>query len=146
MQDVNIYIHTSIRGPGRRDGGYIYILECMVREEPVTREGTGSLEGTTENQLALTALAEALSRLNQPCALQVFTRCQHILDAVGNLWTKEWEERGWLNAKGKAIKNAEEWKNVLAGLDRHLYRFTNQPHPYQCWMEQELKRQENKNV
>ena len=60
MQDVNIYIETSFHGPARKDGEYLYLLECIRNGAPATREGRGAMERATENQLALTALAEAL--------------------------------------------------------------------------------------
>ena len=46
MQDVNIYIETSNKGPVRRDGEYIYVLECLRDGEPVTRDGRGQLKNT----------------------------------------------------------------------------------------------------
>ena len=82
MQDVNIYIETSFHGPARKDGEYLYLLECIRNGVPATREGRGAMERATENQLALTALAEALGRLNCPCELRIYTTCQHIVNTV----------------------------------------------------------------
>lgn len=93
MQDVNIYIETSFHGPARKDGEYIYLLECVRNGVPATREGRGAMERATENQLALTALAEALGRLNCPCELRIYTTCQHIINAMQNSWARQWQKR-----------------------------------------------------
>ena len=44
MQDVNIYIETSIHGPARKDGKYIYMLECIRDGIPVTLYKTGEIK------------------------------------------------------------------------------------------------------
>ena len=68
MQDVNIYIAGTIHGPAKKAGGYLYILECFRDGQAVTLEKSAWMEKATENQLALTALGEALGRLNCPCS------------------------------------------------------------------------------
>ena len=60
MQDVNIYIAGTIHGPAKKAGGYLYILECFRGGQAVTLEKSAWMEKATENQLALTALGEAL--------------------------------------------------------------------------------------
>ena len=84
MQDVTIYIETSIHGPARKDGEYLYLLECIRNETPITRDGRGKLEKATENQLAMTALLEALKRLNCPRAVVVYTSCDNLASALNN--------------------------------------------------------------
>lgn len=139
MQDVNIYIETSIHGPARKDGMYIYMLECTRDGIPRTRDGIGRMEAATENQLALTALEVALGRLNCACNLRIYTRCQHIINAMSNSWAQQWYKNGWVTAKGGAVKNAELWERVLKKLGRHLYIFSDGPHEYKEWMKEQLK-------
>lgn len=107
MQDVNIYIAGTIHGPAKKAGGYLYILECFRGGQAVTLEKSVWMENATENQLALTALGEALGRINCPCSLRIYTDCQHIIHAMRNSWARQWQKNGWRNAKGKAIKNAD---------------------------------------
>ena len=75
---INLYIETSIKGPRVQDGWYIYVLEYILEGEPKTRDGAGKAERTTENQLAMMALLEALNRITKPASIQVFTRCGHV--------------------------------------------------------------------
>ena len=113
MQDVNIYIETSFHGPARKDGEYLYLLECIRNGAPATREGRRAMERATENQLALTALAEALGRLNCPCELRIYTTCQHIINAMQNSWARQWQKNEWRNAKGTHVKNADLWVHYI---------------------------------
>lgn len=145
MQDVNIYIETSFQGPARKDGRYIYMLECIKGGIPITREGIGSLEMATENQLALTALSQALSRLNCACDLRIYTGCQHIINAMSNSWAQQWQKNGWATAKGGTVKNADLWENVLGQLGRHLYIFSDECHEYRMWMKEQLKEHGRRN-
>lgn len=104
MQDVNIYIAGTIHGPAKKAGGYLYILECFRGGQAVTLEKSAWMEKATENQLALTALGEALGRLNCPCSLRIYTDCHHIIHAMRDSWARQWQKNGWRNAKGKAVK------------------------------------------
>lgn len=139
MQDVNIYIETSIHGPARKDGKYIYMLECIRDGIPVTLYKTGEIKKATENQLALTALIEALGRLNCACDLRIHTSCQHILNAMQNSWARHWQKNGWTTAKGLPVKNVELWETVLDRLGMHLYQFTDDEHTYHQWMKGQIK-------
>ena len=139
MQDVNIYIGTSFHGPARRDGEYIYILEHIRDGIPITREGRGRMEGTTENQLALTALAEALDRIICPCQIRVHTSCQYILSSIQNGWVKQWQENGWRTAKGTEVRNAGLWAVIIDRMGLHLYAFVDEDHTYRGWMEEQFK-------
>ena len=139
MQDVNIYIETSIHGPARKNGEYLYILECFKGSEAVTGEGRGRIEASTENQLALTALSEALGRLNCPCDLKIYTSCGHIIHSMQNSWARQWQKNGWRKAGGAEVRNAALWAEVLDKLDSHLYIFSDQEHSYSEWMKEQLK-------
>ena len=120
MQDVNIYIETSFHGPARKDGEYIYLLECIRNGVPATREGRG--------------------RLNCPCELRIYTTCQHIINAMQNSWARQWQKNEWRNAKGTPVKNADLWKKILQELDPHRYLFTDEYHEYRLWMQSEFRK------
>ena len=140
MQNVNIYIGVSVKGPRRASGVYIYILECMKGGETVTRKGRGRLEDASENQLTLTALAEALGRLRTSCVLTVHTSCAYVIRALEDDWTERWKENGWLTSRCQSVKNAELWQRVLEGLEPHDCCFSSEPHSYSGWMAEELKK------
>lgn len=136
---INLYIETSIRGPRIQDGEYIYVLECFVSGKPETRDGSGIVTEATENKLTLMALLEALSRITKPASIRIFTRCGHALNSLQNHWPRQWQAAGWLNARGKPVKNAELWDLILEKLDPHVYTVTDEDHIYRKRMLTELK-------
>ena len=144
MEEVNIYIGSSIHGPRKKAGGYIYILECIRDGQAVTLEKHEWVGQATENRLCLMALSEALKRLNCPCQLKVYTGCEHIMNAMGNGWARQWQKNGWKNAKCHPVKNADLWEQTLSQLDRHLYTFDCGYHVYKNWMEGQLEREQAK--
>lgn len=138
MQDVTIYIETSIHGPARKEGKYIYILECMRDGKPVTREGRGGVEEATENQLVLLALRDALKRLNCRCAVVIYTNAGNIAGAINNRWPEAWKKNGWKNTQGKPVKNAELWKEVTELLECHMYLCDTESHSYSDWLKSQM--------
>lgn len=140
MQDVNIYIETSHRGPIRRDGIYMYVLEYIRGGVPFTREGGGNLQKASENQLALAALVSALGRIRCACELHIYTECDYITSTLNNAWIRDWSKAGWKTAKGAEVKNKELWERAAGELDKHLYKVIPGPHQYTAWMRQELER------
>ena len=145
MFKVNIYIETTIKGPAKRDGAYIYILE-FVREsgEPVTRQEVKHLEDTTENELVLRAMISALNRLTKNCEIRINTQCHHVLNTVQNLWHIQWEKSDWINSKGKEVKNKELWQQYVRMSQIHVITVLSSEHSYQDWMRRELKKEEEK--
>ncbi len=142
MFKVNIYIETTWRGPARRPGAAMWLVEYETKSGiPVTREGMVYLEDGTENQGALAALAEAFSILTKSCSVRVFTQCEHILCSTGNFWHIQWEKNNWCNAKNKPIKNAELWQKVVESMKPHACTFHNENHSYRSVMELNLRKE-----
>ena len=131
---INIYIEVTNRGPRIRDGKYMYLLEYVRDGIPLTREGTGIREAVTENQLVLEALIEAFQRITKSSRVVVFTRCGHVLNTLRNHWPKQWEKAGWINAKGKPVNNAAQWKKLLELMAPHVVSLSAEQHSYMDWM------------
>lgn len=139
---VNIYVETTYKGPAKRDGTAMWIVEYEKKSgELVTREGKIHLENGTENQITLKAIAQAAGILVKPCSVRVFTRCEHVLNAIKNGWPKRWEKDGWINAKGKPVGNAQEWKRAVDALGKHSYLFQTGRHGYQEVMQWDLNKE-----
>ncbi|HJC25391.1 MAG TPA: hypothetical protein H9761_17115 [Candidatus Eisenbergiella merdavium] len=142
---VNVYIEVSIRGPAVREGAYLYVLEYMLHDQPVTRCGYCRHE-STENQLTLEALIRASERVRKPAEIRVFTHCGYVFNAIRNGWPQEWKAAGWKTAKGKPVKNVELWDRLLCGEQPHIFTATEQDHSYREWMLSELERKEKDHV
>lgn len=145
MFKVNIYIETTWKGPARRPGAAMWLVEYETKTGiPVTREGLVWLEDGTENQGALTALAEALEILTKSCSARIFTRCEHILCSTGNFWHIQWEKNAWHNARGKEVKNADLWQRVTEAMKHHACTFCKEDHSYRQVMELTLRKEMGK--
>ena len=95
----------------------------------------------TETQGNLMAMINAFYILKKPCRALVFTKCSHILISMQQEWPKEWQESGWINAKGKPVKNAELWKMLIEKGKGHTYTLKDDHHEYENVMQSELRKE-----
>ena len=142
MFEVRIFVETTYTGPARRDGVAMWLVEYMRQNgEPVTRYGSIRTENGTENQATLEAIIAALRILQKKCSVRVFTQCEHILAAVRNGWCEQWQQAEWTNAKGKPVKNADLWNNLLEEMEKHDVTFETGPHEYRNLMQSDARRE-----
>lgn len=121
MYRVNIYTMTDIKGPRRRDGIYAYLLEVPTDKGPATCQVFKEIKDATENRAELTAVVEALKRLNQSCDLDIYTDSEHIATAINNNWLVKWRDNGWMNAKGREISNRDLWQEMAELLNENRF-------------------------
>lgn len=141
MDKVNIYMYTTIKGPGAREGSYTYILEYITAKGPVTLTKQDSITAT-ENRAQLLILIRALERLKHPCELEIYTDSEYIRSGALK-WLKDWERRGWVTAKGRPVANKEEWQRASELLSRHLVTFCiGGMHSYREWIVADTEKRE----
>lgn len=141
MQTVNLYIDTSIKGPRRRAGCYIYLLEMKTSKGPATVNKLVCMEETTENHMTLTAMEEALKRIHKPCALHIYLECSYVAAAIQKGWLKEWQYNGFVTKRGRAVSDEEKWRRIQSLLNVHDFSIhEKEAHSYREWMERELKK------
>jgi ribonuclease HI len=148
MENVDLYIFSSIKGPGRRDGRYIFVLEAMTGKGPVTLTG-GPREVTemTAYQSELRAINEGLKRLRKPCSLKIHVSNVTLRAALQNEWFRNWDANDYRNSKGEEISCAEEWKAFVEYLgENNITDVVSDRHSYSSWMESECTGKENKHV
>jgi len=138
---VTIYIETSLHGPAVRTGvGEWYVEYIRKNGAPETRNGILVRENTTENALALELLKDALSILKKTCSVRVNTGCEHILNVMNHHWLSGWEKAGWVNAKGKPVKNRYLWQQCAELMGNHAVSFEKGEHSYRKEMQWELEK------
>ena len=113
MQDLIIYTDGScLNNPG--PGGWSFII---VENQEITLESFGNLAQTTNNQMELQAVIEALKwmlKMKGPQAVAtIFTDSRYVQQGI-TLWTINWKKNQWRTSQGQAVKNQEYW----AALDR----------------------------
>lgn len=139
MTEVKIYIETTIHGPAQKKGKYIYLLETIRKGQAETRFGSG--EGSEgENGLVLRAAAESLHRLTRPCKVTIITTCDHVRGMISSGWPQRWAENGWINARGKPVRNQEQWKEYLEAAGPHQIKAEIDKNDYKDWMIRNLER------
>ena len=87
-------------------------------EKAIRAERKGS-----QNSNYLQALIEALTVLQKPCMLSIYSASDHLTESVRQGWLSSWALHDWKNAKGKEVRNAEQWKQVKKLLSPHSAKF-----------------------
>lgn len=142
MDQINLYIYTTVKGPGTKSGCYTYLLEYITEKGPVTLTKQGELEEVTENQANLRVMNKAMERLKKPCEVMVYTENRYIQKGAES-WLTGWKEAGWMTARKKPVANREEWEKTAEILGRNLVRFcVGEPHSYRNWMIAETEKME----
>ena len=144
--NVNIYIETSFKGPAVKRAAGAWIVEYVLSTgKPVTRGGILYADKTTENGLALQLIRKSFAILTKTCCVRVYTECGHVLRTMQNQWLSQWRGKGWVNAKGKSVRNAELWNRCVELFDHHMTEWTDEWHAYrqcmQCRLQKELSRE-----
>ena len=83
-----------------------------------TKEICGGNSLTTNNQMELQAVSEALNILNKPSELTIITDSQYVKNGVEK-WMANWKKNGWKTAAKKPVKNKEYWLALDEALQRH---------------------------
>ena len=108
MKKVTIYTDGACSGnPG--PGGWGAIL--MYKEKKL--ELSGFEAHTTNNRMELLAPIEALSRLKEPCEVDVFSDSAYLVNAFLQNWLTNWVRRGWLKSDKKPVENRDLWEQLL---------------------------------
>lgn len=130
MDKVNIYIYTTIKGPGTKSGSYTYLLEYITDRGPATLTKQGELERVTENQANLQVLIKALQRLKKQCEVTIWTESRYLQQGAEH-WIHDWQQSGWMTARKKPVANREEWEKTAELMGRHETSFrVEQDHSY----------------
>ena len=144
IREIRIYTETTWKGPARRDGVAMWMVETVVDNgQPETRKGFIHVENGTEAQGTLMALINAFFVLKKICphrrSVRVNTQCEHILHTVQNQWHLRWREAGWRNAKGKPVKNSGLWEMLMEYMEPYVYTFGSGQNQYADDMKTELQ-------
>ena len=114
MKTVTIYTDGACSGnPG--PGGWGAIL----RYKDVSREMSGAEEKTTNNRMELMGVISALSALNEPCVVELWSDSKYVIDALQKGWAKSWRKRGWVKSDKKPALNSDLWEKLLDLVEKH---------------------------
>lgn len=114
MKKVTIYTDGACSGnPG--PGGWGAVLICGGHR----LEMSGGERQTTNNRMELVAAIEAMSRLNQPCEVELWSDSRYLVDGLEKGWARSWRSRGWKKKDGSPALNPELWERLLELCETH---------------------------
>ena len=132
---VRMIIESTWHGLAKRDGVAMWLIEYMKDGVPITRQGFIHQKDCTENVGCLMALINAFHVLKKPCEVQIIVQCGSLKNNLGNRWYIRWKENGWINQKGKEVKNQDLWEMLIQKSDPHTFTVEDGHHDYQNVMQ-----------
>ena len=113
QEKIIIYTDGACSGnPGA--GGWGAILMFKEHEKKIS----GGSKETTNNQMEIKAVIEALKLIKKPSAIIINTDSKYVMDGITK-WIKSWKKNGWLTADRKAVKNSELWQELDNEVSKH---------------------------
>lgn len=88
-----------------------------------SKEISGGNKNTTNNQMELTAVIEALSLVKEPCEINIYSDSAYIVNAFINNWINEWINKNWKNSRKKLVANKELWQKLIAFTKIHKIKW-----------------------
>ena len=104
--------------PGAGGWGAILIDESSGR----SREISGGVPDSTNNQMELTAAIRALESLKKPCIVTLYTDSQYLRQGITE-WIDNWKRNGWKTAAKKPVKNEDLWRQLDTQMGIHNVSF-----------------------
>lgn len=114
MKRVTIYTDGACSvNPG--PGGW----GCVLIFNGVEKEFSGFENDTTNNRMEMLAVIQALSKLKEPCEIDLYSDSAYVVNAFIKDWITSWQQKDWKNAEKKPVKNTDLWKQMLELVNTH---------------------------
>ena len=118
MKKVTIYTDGACSGnPGPGGWGSVLIYG------EAKKEISGAKKETTNNEMEITAVLEALKILKEPCEVDVYSDSAYVVNTFEKGWIDNWVKSGWKTASKDLVKNVELWKELLELMKKHNVTF-----------------------
>tara|TARA_B100000029_G_scaffold397526_1_gene395839 strand:- start:18646 stop:19077 length:432 start_codon:yes stop_codon:yes gene_type:complete len=110
----NVYTDGACSGnPGIGGWGAVILIE---NKDPIQING-GQLN-TTNNQMELKAVIEALKYFENSSSINLFTDSKYVKNGI-QLWIQNWKINGWKTSAKKLVKNKDLWLELDEQLSKH---------------------------
>lgn len=67
----------------------------------------------------LQAVIDALGEIQNPCTIILYSNSEDLNEPIRNGWVRQWAGREWKNAKGKTVRNAEQWQKIYEAMEKY---------------------------
>jgi ribonuclease HI len=115
---VVIYTDGACKRNPNGPGGWGVVLSSGSHR----KELHGGSPSTTNNRMELTAVIEALTALNGPSDVELFTDSEYVRKGITE-WIHTWTKRGWTTAGKKPVKNSDLWRVLDDAARRHRIKW-----------------------
>ncbi len=112
-EKIIIYTDGACSGnPGV--GGWGAILMYNKYEKKIS----GGNKDTTNNQMEIRAVIEALKIIKKPSEIIINTDSKYVMNGITK-WIFGWKKNGWRTTDRKAVKNSELWQELDIEVNKH---------------------------
>ena len=113
---MNIVVYTDGACSGNPGIGGWGAIILIPAKKPVHLHG-GS-DQTTNNQMELTAVINALQYFEEHQNIKVCTDSKYVMNGIES-WIIKWKKNGWKTAAKKPVKNKEMWESLDVQISNH---------------------------
>ena len=92
---------------------------CVLIYNDIQRSFSGFELNTTNNQMEMQAVIEALARLNEPCEVDLYSDSAYVINAFNAGWIDSWKKNNWRTSQNKPVKNLDVWQRLIELTERH---------------------------
>ena len=118
MEEITIYPDGACAGNTGAGGG-----GAIRSGKGNKKEISGGKKDTTNNEMEVTAVIEALKQLKYPCTVKVYSDSAYVVNCFKQGWIYNWQKNGWKNAQKEPVKNRELWEELYALVKQHKVEF-----------------------
>lgn len=142
MSDVNIYVATTIKGVGKKEGRYIYLIEKETAKGPATVHNITSITATRD-VAELTAIVAAVRRLKQqPLVVDIYVSSEQLKLNIMH-YLKIWASHNFCRSDGRRLSCYELWMELYENTRFFDLRVHNKPHSYSNWLLKACQQEKN---
>ena len=117
---MNIVVYTDGACSGNPGIGGWGAVILIPTKDPVHLHG-GSNQ-TTNNQMELTAVINALQYCEGHQNIKLFTDSKYVMNGIES-WIINWKKNGWKTVAKKPVKNKEMWEELDVQISKHSIRW-----------------------
>lgn len=121
---INIYTDGSCRDNRKNEGkgGWAFVvLESIPRQDMnIKSQGSGYLEGATNQQMEIIAVYEALKSIKEvSMPINLYSDSAYVINCLKDRWYDKWRQNGWTNSKGHPVENKEIWELMFGEIEKY---------------------------
>lgn len=123
--EIDIHTDGACRGNGKdvNIGGYGIVLKHGENVKEMRR----AFHNTTNNKMELGSVIVALSTLECPCKVNLYSDSKYVVDAINQKWIQSWQKNArdgiWRKSNKESVANQDLWESLVELLKIHEVSF-----------------------